>query len=145
MDEFFLGGLARSRELAHARGPWEGCAMGRFALALIVALPLLPAPALAAGPGKRFAHNRGTWTGSAPIEVAGHVDHPRSIAVRVRWRTLQPPEPKPAPQPPTTGALRAAATPIPGEGIVGQVAPHVPAGPHQGGAAHGLVHCSVLA
>lgn len=92
--------------------------MGRFALALIVALPLLAAPALAAGPGKRFAHNRGTWTGSAPIEVAGHVDHPRSIAVRVRWRTLQLPEPKPAPQPPTTGALRAAATPIPGEGIV---------------------------
>ena len=100
--------------------------MGRFALALIVALPLLAAPALAAGPGKRFAHNRGTWTGSAPIEVAGHVDHPRSIAVRVRWRTLQAPEPKPAPQPPTTspdvdamtGALRAAATPIPGEGIV---------------------------
>src|SRR6476469_9562666 len=100
--------------------------MARLALALAVALPLLAAPALAAGPGKRFAHNRGTWTGSAPIEVAGHVDHPRSIAVRVRWRTLQDPEPKPAPQPPTTspdvdattGALRAAATPIPGEGIV---------------------------
>jgi hypothetical protein len=99
--------------------------MGRFAVALVIALPLLAVPALAAGPGKRFAHNRGTWTGSEPIEVVGHVSHPRSIAVRVRWRTLQPAAAKPhADQPEaspdvgaTTGTLSAAAAPIPGEGI----------------------------
>ena len=89
--------------------------MRRFALASVVALQLLAAPALAAGPGKRFAHNRGTWTGSEPIEVVGHVSHPRSIAVRVRWRTLQPPASPDVGA--TTGALRAAATSIPGEGI----------------------------
>ena len=89
--------------------------MGRFAVALVIALPLLAVPALAAGPGKRFAHNRGTWTGSEPIEVAGHVSHPRSIAVRVRWRTLQPPASPDVGA--TTGTLSAAAAPIPGEGI----------------------------
>ena len=104
--------------------------MGRLLAGAITAVLLLAAPALAAGPGKRFAHNRGTWTGFMPIEVVGHVDHPRSIAVRVRWRTLEPPEPTPAPQPapapqpeppaedgPPTNGFRAAATPIPGEGI----------------------------
>jgi len=96
--------------------------MARFALALVVALTVLAAPALAAGPGKRFAHNRGTWTGGEPIEVAGHVSHPRSIAVRVRWRTLQPPEPQPAPQTPveqqqSSTNVRLAAGSIPGEGL----------------------------
>jgi hypothetical protein len=96
--------------------------MGRLLAGAITAVLLLAAPALAAGPGKRFAHNRGTWTGFVPIEVVGHVDHPRSIAVRVRWRTLEPPEPTPAPAPPPedgplTDGFRAAATPIPGAGI----------------------------
>jgi len=97
--------------------------MARLALALAVALPVLAAPALAAGPGKRFAHNRGTWTGGEPIEVAGHVSHPRSIAVRVRWQTLQPPAPQPAPQPPleqqqdASRDVSAAAQSIPGEGV----------------------------
>jgi hypothetical protein len=96
--------------------------MSRFALALVVALTVLAAPALAAGPGKRFAHNRGTSTGSEPIEVAGHVSHPRSIAVRVRWQTLQPPEPQPAPPPPveqqqSSPDVGSAAGSIPGEGV----------------------------
>ena len=46
-----------------------------------------PNPAVAAGPGKRFAHNRGTWVGE-PIEVVGIAQHPRSVSMRVRWRTL---------------------------------------------------------
>jgi hypothetical protein len=99
--------------------------MARLALALVVALPVLAAPAVAADPGKRFAHNRGTWTGGEPIEVVGHVSKPRSIAVRVRWRTLQPAEPQPAPQPPTeqqqqqqaSRDVAAGAQSIPGEGV----------------------------
>jgi hypothetical protein len=98
--------------------------MRRLALVALGVLLFVAATAEAAGPGRRFAHNRGVWTGAQPIEVVGNVGRPRSITVRVRWRTLDQPQ-QPAPQPPTqppdelgaTEGLRAVASPIPGEGI----------------------------
>jgi hypothetical protein len=86
-----------------------------LAIASAVATVALAGSAAAAGPGKRFAHNRGTWfSGSQPIEVHGSVDHPRSMSIRVAWRDETPPPPKPKPQPapePETEALAAAAIP----------------------------------
>jgi hypothetical protein len=71
-----------------------------FAITVVIA-GCLVAPATAAGPGKRFAHNRGTWaSGLQPIEVHGNVSHPRSLSIRVRWRLNAAASPKPAPPPP---------------------------------------------
>src|SRR4051812_47503400 len=81
------------------------------AIAAAAALIALVAPAAAADPGKRFAHNRGTWiSGAPPIEVHGFVRSPRSISIRVQWRgKAVPPE-----------AERAAAEPLPDGGITVQ-------------------------
>jgi hypothetical protein len=102
--------------------------MRRLALVAVGLFLFLAAPAEAAGLGKRFAHNRGVWTGGQPIEVVGSVSRPLSITVRVRWRTLEQPQ-QPAPQPPaqppeqapddkgTTEGFKGVASPIPGGGI----------------------------
>jgi hypothetical protein len=77
-------------------------------VAVAVAALALAVPAAAAGPGKRFAHNRGTWfAGAPPIEVFGNVSHPRSVSVRVEWRGKALP----------TGASAAAAVPDGGIGV----------------------------
>jgi hypothetical protein len=85
------------------------------AVAAAAVLIALAAPATAADPGKRFAHNRGTWaSGLQPIDVHGSVDHPRSLSIRVEWRDQTPPPPKPKPPPapePEPEAFAAAAIP----------------------------------
>jgi hypothetical protein len=116
-----------------------------FAITVVIA-GCLVAPATAAGPGKRFAHNRGTWaSGLQPIEVHGNVSHPRSLSIRVRWRLNASASPKPAPPPPPAPEPEpeafAAAQAIPDGGITVQWRVNCPT-PNRGRRTHGTLDIS---
>ncbi len=98
----------------------------------VAVLVALAAPATAADPGKRFAHNRGTWaSGLEPIEVHGSVKGPRSISIRVEWRGKAIPP----------GAMAAAAEAIPDGGIKVQWRVNCPT-PNRGRRTNGTLNIS---